>query len=80
MLAKMTPHQRRPLTPVERRIALLAAAGWTDGEIASELGLGITSVEWHLSRAARKLGVRSRSGLAAGIADSSAGPVGEERH
>jgi DNA-binding CsgD family transcriptional regulator len=53
----------------------LARASWG----FSALGVDVTTVEWHLSRATRKLGVRSRSDLAAVIARGSAGPVGEER-
>jgi DNA-binding CsgD family transcriptional regulator len=67
----------RPLTPMEQRVALLVAAGRTDREVASELGLGVTTVEWHLSRAARKLGVRSRSDLVSVIARRSEGLIGE---
>jgi DNA-binding CsgD family transcriptional regulator len=55
----------RVLTPTEERVAELAAAGRGSAEIADELGLSPRTVEWHLSRVYRKLGVRSRAELAA---------------
>ena len=68
MLAQMSPDDARPLTTLEEHVALLAATGRTTGEMAAELGLSEKTVEWHLARAARKLGVRSRDGVAAGPA------------
>ena len=60
---------RRPapdsLTETETRVASLAAQGHANKEIAAELFMGISTVEMHLSRVYRKLGIRSRSGLAA---------------
>ena len=53
------------LTPVEQRIAALVAEGCTNGEIAAQLSLSRKTVEANLSRAYRKLGVRSRAELAA---------------
>ncbi len=50
------------LTETERRVAELAAQGRTNKEIATELYMGVSTVEAHLSRIYRKLGVR-RSGL-----------------
>ena len=76
MLAWMAPLRSRPLTPMERRVALLVAAGRTDREVASELGLGVVTVEWHLSRATRKLGMRSRSDLVALVGRGDAGLTG----
>jgi DNA-binding CsgD family transcriptional regulator len=51
------------LTAAERRVADLAAAGRTNTEIAAELFMGQRTVEAHLYRAYRKLGVRSRTEL-----------------
>jgi DNA-binding CsgD family transcriptional regulator len=51
------------LTAAERRVAQLAAAGRTNPEIAAELFMGQRTVEAHLYRAYRKLGVRSRTEL-----------------
>jgi DNA-binding NarL/FixJ family response regulator len=52
------------LTPGERRIAELAAAGRQNREIASELVVTVATVEYHLRNAYRKLGIASRSDLA----------------
>ena len=43
------------LSPTEERIVLLSATGLSAREIASQVGLGVGTVEWHLVRAARKL-------------------------
>ena len=52
------------LTPAERRVALLAAEGMTNGGIATSLYISMKTVESHLARAYRKLGVKSRAELA----------------
>jgi len=51
------------LTASERRVAELAAAGRANREIAQELVVTVRTVEFHLSRAYAKLGVRSRAAL-----------------
>jgi DNA-binding CsgD family transcriptional regulator len=51
------------LTETEARVAELAAAGRSNKQIAAELFMGVSTVESHLSRVYRKLGVRSRAGL-----------------
>lgn len=51
------------LSEREREIALLAAAGRTNREIAAELFLSPRTVETHMSHALRKLGLRSRDEL-----------------
>ncbi|WP_204045285.1 ATP-binding protein [Acrocarpospora phusangensis] len=51
------------LTPGERRVVDLAAAGRTNRDIAQELYVTPGTVEVHLSNAYRKLGIRSRSEL-----------------
>jgi DNA-binding NarL/FixJ family response regulator len=56
------------LTETERRVAELAAVGRTNREIAGKLFMGVSTVESHLSRVYRKLGVRSRTELAGRIA------------
>ena len=53
------------LTISERRVAELAAAGRTNREIAQALFVTPKTVETHLARAFRKLGVTSRRELAA---------------
>jgi DNA-binding CsgD family transcriptional regulator len=56
------------LTESERRVAQLAAAGRTNKQIAAELYMGVSTVEMHLSRVYRKLGIRSRSALGSQLA------------
>ncbi len=56
--------ERFALTQTERRVAELAAAGHTNQEVAEQLFIGVRTVESHLSRIYRKLGVRSRTELA----------------
>lgn len=53
------------LTEGERRVAQLAATGSTNREIAAALYLSPKTVESHLARAYRKLGIRSRAELGA---------------
>ncbi|HWO64859.1 MAG TPA: LuxR C-terminal-related transcriptional regulator, partial [Umezawaea sp.] len=61
------PHGESPLellTGRERRVAEMAAAGWTNQAIAEAVFLTVRTVEVHLSRVYRKLGVAGRSDLA----------------
>jgi DNA-binding CsgD family transcriptional regulator len=51
------------LTPTERRVAELAASGLTNQEVAERAFLTVKGVEANLTRAYRKLGIRSRAGL-----------------
>jgi ATP/maltotriose-dependent transcriptional regulator MalT len=55
------------LTETELRVATLAGQGRSNKEIAAELFIGVSTVEMHLSRVYRKLGVR-RAGLGARLA------------
>jgi len=52
------------LSPREREVAELAAAGKSNRQIAEELFLSPKTVDKHVGAALRKLGLRSRSGLA----------------
>jgi DNA-binding CsgD family transcriptional regulator len=53
------------LTPSERRIADMAAAGATNAQIAQALFVTVKTVEMHLSNAYRKLAITKRTELAA---------------
>jgi DNA-binding CsgD family transcriptional regulator len=52
------------LTPAEQRVAALVAEGQTNREVAAALFVSDHTVEFHLSRIYRKLGIRSRAELA----------------
>jgi two-component system response regulator NreC len=51
------------LTPREREVMARVAEGYTNSQIAQELGLGIKSVETYRARVMDKLGLTSRSDL-----------------
>ncbi|HEX6788780.1 MAG TPA: helix-turn-helix transcriptional regulator [Gaiellaceae bacterium] len=55
----------RPLDPSQRRVAELVALGFTNDEVAARLCFSTKTIEWHLTRIYRKLGLRSRTELAA---------------
>ena len=56
------------LTPSERRVAVLAASGMTNREIAQELFVTLKTVETHLRQAYRKLEITGRDALPAALA------------
>ncbi|HET6869700.1 MAG TPA: LuxR C-terminal-related transcriptional regulator [Solirubrobacteraceae bacterium] len=57
------PGREGQLTPSEKHVAELAAAGHSNKQIAQALFITIKTVEGHLSRAYAKLGVTSRAQL-----------------
>ncbi len=52
------------LSAQEKQLARLVASGDTDADIASKLYIGTSTVEYHLRKIYRKLGVSSRTQLA----------------
>ncbi|WP_094192178.1 helix-turn-helix domain-containing protein [Streptomyces katrae] len=56
-----------PLTDAETRVAALAADGLPNRAIARELAVTPRTVEQHLTKAYRKLGIRGRPQLAAAL-------------
>ncbi|AXB47625.1 helix-turn-helix transcriptional regulator [Amycolatopsis albispora] len=61
------------LTDAERRVAALAAVGYTNREIASKLFITPSTIEQHLTRVYRKLNVKYRKDLPADLLTDLAG-------
>jgi DNA-binding CsgD family transcriptional regulator len=56
-----------PLTPREREVALLAAGGHSSRDIGERLSLSTRTVDTHLARVYRKLGITGRGELASAL-------------
>ncbi|MGH8901006.1 MAG: LuxR C-terminal-related transcriptional regulator [Egibacteraceae bacterium] len=63
------------LTPSERRVAELAAAGDSNRDIAQALYVSAKTVEVHLTRVYRKLGITGRAGIAQALVTPASLPV-----
>jgi DNA-binding CsgD family transcriptional regulator len=70
----LRPRAPAGLTPTERKVAQLVAAGRTNREVAAELFLSVNTVEAYLTRIYRKQGVRSRTELARVLLERSPEP------
>jgi DNA-binding NarL/FixJ family response regulator len=64
---------RDALTAAEARVAGLVASGRTNKQAAAELFTSVATVEAHLTRIYRKLGIRSRTELAREVASGHLG-------
>lgn len=62
--ARPRPRRDGELTNAERRVAALVAEGRSNREVAAQLFTTVATVEAHLTRIYRKLGIRSRTELA----------------
>lgn len=67
--ARPRPRRDDSLTAAEDRVAALVSTGYTNKEIATQLFTTVATVEAHLTRIYRKIGVRSRTELTRRIAD-----------
>jgi class 3 adenylate cyclase len=74
---------RRPattegLTPAQRRVAELVASGMSNPEVARTLYMSLRTVETHLTKVYRELGIRSRAQLPEKLATQVAEQNGDE--
>jgi DNA-binding CsgD family transcriptional regulator len=62
--ATRSPASPEPLTPRQREIAEMVAAGLSYKEIADRLGTSVRTIEGHILRACQRTGATSRGDLA----------------
>jgi DNA-binding CsgD family transcriptional regulator len=75
-----SPSEPTTITAQERRVAVLAAQGQTTKQIAERLSLSPRTIEAHLSRVFRKLGITRRGALSTALLhrDSELRPRGDD--
>jgi DNA-binding CsgD family transcriptional regulator len=78
--AKRSNREPNRLTPQELAVAQRVAAGMTNSDIASDMGISAKTVQFHIGNAYSKLGVRTRLQLAnrlRNLPQTSSQPTGE---
>jgi DNA-binding CsgD family transcriptional regulator len=76
-VSKGTAETRYNLTPQESRISELALHGASNQDIAAQMFISLGTVEYHLHKVYRKLGIRSRTQLATSLRQPP--PPGKDR-
>lgn len=71
---RRTEGTRFDLTPRERQVAFMAASGLTNAEIATRLFVTTSTVEFHMNKVFRKLGVTSRKQIPRALGAPGSGP------